>query len=164
MEDIPVGSSMQLRTLQKDLEERPSHTQRLYRQTLHRSVLDRRCHCRLIHAAEGPFRRSLKKGLFPYRGCTDRLYTGQCRIEDATVGLTHASEGLFRRTWKKGLRPHRDCTDRLYTGQCWMEVASVGSPMQLTDPSEGIGRKAFAHTEAVHTDSTQVRAGWRFSL
>ncbi len=32
--------------------------------------------------------------------------------------------------------------------------------MQLRDPSEGLGRKAFAHTEAVQTDFTQVSAGW----
>jgi hypothetical protein len=43
-----------------------------------------------------------------------------------------------------------------------MEDVPVGSPMQLRDPSEGLGRKAFAHTEAVQTDFTQVSAGWRF--
>ena len=85
---------------------------------------------------------------------TEAVKTDQCWIEDATVGLTHASEGPFRRTWKKGLRQHRGCTDRLYAGQCFMEDIPVGSSMQLRDPSEGLKRKSFLHTEAVQTDCT----------
>jgi hypothetical protein len=36
--------------------------------------------------------------------------------------------------------------------------------MQLRDFSEGLGRKAFVHTEAIETDSTQVIDGWRTSM
>jgi hypothetical protein len=53
---------------------------------------------------------------------------------------------------------------KLNVTKFWLEDVPVGSPMQLRDPSEGLGRKAFAHTEAVQTDSTQVSAGLRTPL
>ncbi len=139
------------------MEERPSPTQGAVQTDFTQVSAGWRFLCKFAHAVEGLFRRTRKKGLGPHRGCTDRLYTGQCWIEDA-VGLTHAAEGPFRRTWKKGLCPHRGCTDRLYTGQYWMEDILVGSPMQLRDPLEE-RRKALAHTEAVQTDFTQVSVG-----
>jgi hypothetical protein len=52
-----------------------------------------------------------------------------------------------------------NCLVKLNVTKFWLEDVPVGSPMQLRDPSEGLGRKAFAHTEAVQTDSTQVSGG-----
>jgi hypothetical protein len=57
-----------------------------------------------------------------------------------------------------------NCLVKLNVTKFWLEDVPVGSPMQLRDPSEGLGRKAFAHTEAVQTDSTQVSIGWRTPL
>jgi hypothetical protein len=45
-----------------------------------------------------------------------------------------------------------------------MEEVPEGSSKKLREPSEVLGRKAFAHTQAVQTDSTQVSAGWRMPL
>ena len=45
---------------------------------------------------------------------------------------------------------------KLNVTKFWLEGVPVGSPMQMRDPSECLGRKAFAHTEASQEESTQV--------